>query len=260
MTMPRFCANLSMLFTDLPFIERFAAAAKAGFKAVEFLSPYETPVDEVVNSLTKNGLTQALFNVPSGNWSAGERGIACIPGREIEFREGVDRAILYAKATRCKTINVLAGIKPHDVAPEKAFMTLVDNLIYAVSKFSKEGILLVVEPINSFDIPGFFLNRSADGLAVIDAVKDDNLKLQYDIYHMQRMEGEVAATLERLLPLIGHVQIADNPGRNEPGTGELNYRFLFEHLDRIGYRGWVGCEYKPRGGTEEGLNWINELI
>ena len=258
--MPKFSANLSMLFTERPFLERFDAAAKAGFKAVEYVSPYEVTKDQVAEALSRNSLTQALFNLPAGNWAAGERGIACHPNRVQEFQDGVAKAIDYAKATSCKTINVLAGIKPVDVSREKALETLIANARFAAAELKKAGILLVVEPINHFDIPGFLLNRSAEGIALMDAVASDNLKLQYDLYHMQRMEGEIAATVERLLPRIGHIQIADNPGRNEPGTGEMNYAFLLRHLDRIGYAGWVGCEYKPKAKTEDGLGWMKDFL
>jgi hydroxypyruvate isomerase len=213
----------------------------------------------VAARLKANDLTQALFNLPAGNWARGERGIACLPERVQEFRDGVQKAIDYAGATGCKTINVLAGIKPDDLPREKAMDTLIANAAYAASELARAGVLLVVEPINPFDIPGFLLNRSADGLAVMDAVATDHIKLQYDLYHMQRVEGEIANTVERLLPRIGHIQIADNPGRNEPGTGEMNYRFLLHHLDKIGYKGWVGCEYKPKAGTLNGLGWMREL-
>ena len=258
--MPKFSANLSMMFTELPFLERFEAAAKSGFKAVEYVSPYEVPMEQVAERLKRNGLTQALFNLPAGNWAAGERGIACLPDRIAEFKTGVGTAINYAKAMGCTTLNVLAGIKPEAVARDKAMATLIANATFAAAELANAGILLVIEPINFYDIPGFLLNRSSDGLGVMDAVGSANLKLQYDLYHMQRMEGEIAATVERLLPRIGHIQIADNPGRHEPGTGEMNYRYLFCHLDRIGYQGWVGCEYKPKTATTDGLGWMTELL
>lgn len=258
--MPKFSANLSMLFTELPFLERFAAAARAGFKAVEYVSPYDVPKTEIAARLAGHGLSQALFNLPAGNWEKGDRGIGCHPDRVGEFKDGVSLAIDYAGATGCATVNCLAGIKPPLVSRQEAFETLVANARFAAAELKKAGVLLVVEPINGYDIPGFLLNRSADGIAVMDAVNSDNLKLQYDLYHMQRMEGEIAATLERLLPRIGHVQIADNPGRHEPGTGEMNYAFLFRHLDRIGYRGWIGCEYRPMAGTVEGLGWMAAFV
>ena len=254
--MPKFCANLSMMFTEHPFADRFAAAARAGFKGVEYLFPYIMPKRDISERLSANHLTQVLFNLPSGNWDMGERGIACLPDRLNEFKDGVGTAIEYAKALGCSTVNCLAGIQPQGVVREKAWETLVANVAYAASALQKEGVQLVIEPINHFDIPGFLLNRSADGIAVMDAVNSPNLKLQYDFYHMQRMEGELAATSQRLLPRIGHIQVADTPGRNEPGTGEINYPFIFKHLDTIGYGGWVGCEYKPKSRTTEGLGWL----
>ena len=257
--MPKFCANLSMLFGEHDFIGRFAAAGKAGFKGVEYVGPYAFPKQQVADALHGNNMKQVLFNLPAGNWDAGERGIGCLPDRIGEFQDSVGKAIDYAKALNCTMINCLAGIRPANVAHDKAFATMAANLKFAAAALKKEGILLIVEPINSFDIPGFLLNRSRDGIAVIDAAGSDNLKLQYDIYHMQRMEGELAATLTRLMPRIGHLQIADNPGRNEPGTGEINYSFLFRHLEALGYKGWIGCEYKPKAGTVEGLGWIKQL-
>jgi len=254
--MPKFCANLSMLFNEFPFLDRFSAAAKEGFTGVEYLFPYPFSRMEITERLATNNLSQVLFNLPAGYWEKGERGIACHPDRINEFKDGVGRAIDYAKALNCKMVNCLAGIAPLGVAREKAWETLVSNVSFAAAALAKEGILLVVEPINTYDIPGFFLSRSADGIAVMDAVKSDNVKLQYDLYHMQRMEGELAATSQNLLSRIGHVQLADNPGRNEPGTGEINYPFIFDHLDRIGYGGWIGCEYKPKAGTGEGLGWF----
>jgi hydroxypyruvate isomerase len=248
-----------MLFTEHAFLDRFAAAARAGFPAVEYVSPYDYPPDRIAALLAENNLTQALFNLPAGNWDAGERGIACLPGREGEFRAGIGTAIAYAKALGCKTVNCLAGIKPPDVPRAKAFETLAKNLAFASQALKAEGILLVTEPINDFDMPGYLLNTSRDGLDAIDAAETDNLKLQYDIYHMQRMEGALAQTMERLLPRIGHIQIADTPGRHEPGTGEINYGFLLRHLDRIGYDGYVGCEYRPRAGTVEGLSWMKDF-
>src|SRR5258706_1709502 len=257
--MPKFAANLSMLFTELPFLERFAAAAKAGFRGVEYLFPYAMPKEEIAELLRANGLTQVLFNLPAGNWDAGERGIACHPDRVAEFQEGVGKAIDYAKALQCKQVNCLAGIAPKGVDAATAHRILAENLKFAASKLKEAGILLIAEPINTYDIPGFFLNRSAQAIALFDEVGSDNLKLQYDIYHMQRMEGELAKTIERLLPRIAHIQLADNPGRNEPGTGEINYPFLFGFLDRIGYTGWIGCEYKPLTTTGACLSCMTKI-
>ena len=257
--MPRFAANLSMLFTELPFLDRFEAAAGAGFQAVEFLFPYAHPVADIRSRLRDNGLQLVLHNLPAGDWDAGERGIACHPDRVPEFRAGVTRAIDYATALGLKQLNCLAGIEPAGESPARLHETFVSNLRHAAEQLQYAGIRLLIEPINIFDIPGFHLNRTAQALAILDEVGSDQLFLQYDIYHAQRMEGELAGTLARHLPRIGHVQLADNPGRHEPGTGEINYRFLFEHLDRIGYAGWVGCEYKPDAGTAAGLHWIHTL-
>lgn len=258
--MPKFAANLSMLFTELPFLERFAAAAKAGFAGVEYLSPYAFAQDELAERLREGGLTQVLFNLPAGDWDKGERGIACHPDRMGEFQDSVATAIAYARALGCKQVNCLAGIAPGGVDPDKLRRTLVDNLRFAAAQLKGAGVLLIAEPINFYDMPGFYLNRSAQALAIFDEAGSDNLKLQYDMYHMQRMEGELAATIERILPRIAHIQIADNPGRHEPGTGEINYPFLFDHLDRIGYAGWVSAEYRPRTTTEAGLGWMKPYL
>lgn len=258
--MQRISANLSMLFTELPFMDRFAAAAKAGFKGVEYLFPYDFAKEKLSAELKARGLAQILFNLPAGNWSEGERGIACHPDRIDEFRAGVAKAIEYAKALGNTQVNCLAGVAPADIDRATLRRTFVENLRYAAAELKRAGILLIVEPINSYDIPGFYLNRSAQALDIFDEVRSDNLKLQYDIYHMQRMEGELAATIERLLPHIAHIQIADNPGRHEPGTGEINYSFLFTHLDRLGYEGWIGAEYKPKTTTTEGLRWFEAIV
>ncbi|MFN4361103.1 MAG: hydroxypyruvate isomerase [Hylemonella sp.] len=257
--MPKFAANLTMLFNELPFLERFAAAKAAGFEAVEYLFPYPFEKDALVQALKSNGLTQVLHNLPAGNWDAGERGIACHPDRVEEFRAGVDQAIAYATALGCRQVNCLAGKVPAGVSHAQAQATFVANLKYAADKLQAARIKLLIEPINSYDIPGFFLNTTAQALAVLDAVGSDNLSIQYDIYHAQRMEGELAATVQKHLARIAHIQLADNPGRNEPGTGEINYPFLFRHLDAIGYTGWIGCEYKPRTTTSDGLGWIKAL-
>ncbi len=255
--MPKFAANLSMLFTEEAFLDRFAAAARAGFKGVEYLFPYDYPAETLKAGLDDNGLTQVLFNLPAGDWAAGERGIACHPGRVEEFRGGVDRAIEYARVLGNTQVNCLAGIQPDGVSDDQARQTLVDNLRFAAEKLQAAGILLIAEPINTRDIPGFFLNRTEQALAIFGEVASDNLKLQYDIYHMQIMEGDLAPTIETHLARIAHIQIADTPGRHEPGTGEIHYPFLFAHLDRLGYRGWVAAEYKPAATTEEGLGWLD---
>ncbi|MEX2295786.1 MAG: hydroxypyruvate isomerase [Dongiaceae bacterium] len=255
--MPRFAANLSMLFTELPFLDRLDAAAKAGFKAVEYISPYDYDPAELRARLDALGLKQALFNLPAGDWAKGDRGIACDPARVDEFRDSVATSIRYAQALSCPRLNCLSGIKPTHADADTARATFVGNLRYAAAEFAKAKLTLLIEAINVYDIPGFWLNYSAQAIAVMDEIGADNLKFQYDIYHMQRMEGELAATIERLLPRIGHFQLADNPGRHEPGTGEINYPFLFAHLDRIGYDGWIGCEYKPAGETRAGLSWMD---
>ncbi len=257
--MPRFAANLTMLFTELPFMQRFEAAAKAGFEAVEYLFPYAVPKPELVAALRANGLQQVLHNLPAGNWEAGERGIACHPDRTAEFREGVSSAIDYATALGCPRVNCLAGKLPPGATLADVQPTLVENLRYAARTLQSAGIQLLIEPINSFDIPGFFLTRTDQALALIDEVGSPNLFVQYDIYHAQRMEGELGATLRQHLPRIGHIQLADNPGRGEPGTGEINYPWLFQHIDAIGYKGWIGCEYKPLASTVEGLGWREAL-
>ena len=254
--MPRFSANLSMLFTERMFLDRFEAAAQAGFRGVEYVAPYDFPASEIAARLKANGLTQALFNLPLGDWTKGERGLACLSGRIDEFREGVDRAIDYALELDCRTLNCLAGIPAPHATPEETRRTLIENLRYAARRLENAGVLMVVEPINPFDMPGFLLNRSASALEAIDEAAVGNIKLQYDIYHMQRTEGELAVTIERLLPRIGHVQIAGNPGRHEPDYGEINYPFLIGRLDELGYGGWIGAEYRPKGRTEDGLGWL----
>ena len=254
--MPKFAANLSMLFTELPFLDRFEAARAAGFSAVEYLFPYDFPERELAARLRANRLKQVLHNLPAGDWAAGERGIACNPARVEEFRAGVERAIAYAHALDCPQVNCLAGKLPPGVSREQARATLVANLEYAARTLGAAGIRLLLEPINTYDIAGFFVSRTDQAIALIEEVASDNLFLQYDIYHAQRMEGELAANLQRYLARIGHVQVADNPGRNEPGTGEINYPFIFDLLDREGYEGWVGLEYKPKAATSAGLGWL----
>jgi len=255
--MPKFAANLTMLFTEHPFLDRFEHAAKAGFKAVEFLFPYAFAAQDIRQRLDACGLTLVLHNLPAGNWEAGERGIACHPGRVNEFKAGVATAITYASALGVKQLNCLAGKKLDGVSEREHRQTLVGNLKFAATQLAQADLRLLIEPINSFDIPGFYLNYTAHALAILDEVGASNAFVQYDIYHAQRMEGELAATMQKALPRIGHIQLADNPGRNEPGTGEINYTFLFTHLDRIGYSGWIGCEYKPATSTQAGLGWLD---
>ena len=249
-------ANLTMLFNEVDFLDRFDKAAQAGFRGVEFLFPYAWPAHTIAARLDRHRLELVLHNLPAGDWGAGERGIACHPARRAEFEAGVARAIEYARTLGVKQLNCLAGILPHGVESERAHAVLVANLAFAAGRLEEEGIALLIEPINTADIPGFFLHGTRQALDVIRDTGSRNLFLQYDIYHMQRMEGELAATIEANLPSIRHIQLADNPGRGEPGTGEINYRYLFGRLDAIGYEGWVGCEYKPRTTTAAGLEWL----
>ena len=255
--MPRFAANLTMLFTEVPFLDRFERAGNAGFEAVEFLFPYDHDAAEIRARLDDNGLELVLHNFPAGDWAAGDRGIACDPLRVLEFRDGVLRAMRYAKALGVRQLNCLCGKLPGGLTRAQAHTTLVSNLRWAADRLEGEGIKLLVEPINHYDIPRFVVSTTDDALALIADAGSRNIFLQYDIYHSQRMEGEIANRLTRHLDRIAHVQIADNPGRGEPGTGEINYPFLFAHLDRIGYQGWVGCEYKPTTErTEDSLHWL----
>jgi hydroxypyruvate isomerase len=257
--MSQFAANLTMLFTEVPFLERFERAASTGFTAVEFLFPYAWRADEIKARLDQHGLKLVLHNLPAGDWDAGDRGLACDPTRIEEFRAGVPLAISYAKALGVTQLNCLAGKAPAGVSDALLRQTLVDNLRFAAAELKKAGLKLLVEPINTFDIPGFYLNRTDQALDILDEVGADNAFVQYDIYHAQRMEGELAATLQKHLARIGHVQLADNPGRHEPGTGEINYRYLLARLDELGYSGWVGCEYKPLTTTLAGLGWREQL-
>ncbi|MGE4536009.1 MAG: hydroxypyruvate isomerase [Desulfovibrio sp.] len=257
--MPRFAANLTMLFTELPFPERFAAARDAGFHFVEYLFPYAYPAGELASRLTENGLSQVLFNLPCGDWAGGERGIAALPGRESEFRDGVGQALEYAKALQVTRLNCLAGKLPDGVSPEDAFETLIENVAFAADALAAEGRTLVIEAINHFDIPGFLLSTTEQVMDLIDAVSRDNVAMQYDVYHAQREEGELAATIAANLPRIGHVQIADNPGRHQPGTGEIRFPFLFAELDRLGYEGFVGLEYVPDPDTRASLAWLSAM-
>jgi len=258
--MPKFCANLTMLWNELDFMDRFAAAARAGFEGVEYLFPYDHDKNRLAEQLRQHGLKQVLHNLPAGNWADGERGIGCHPRRVGEFQDGVGRAIEYAQALGCKQVNCLAGIRPSQLDPSVARETYIKNLQYAAPLLHDAGVKLLIEPVNTRDIPGFFLNNSKQALDIIKAVGSDNLYLQYDIYHMQVMEGDLAATLSANIELIPHMQLADNPGRNEPGTGEINYGFLFGHIDRIGYQGWIGCEYKPKTTTDAGLGWVKPYL
>ena len=254
--MPKFAANLTMLFNEVEFLDRFAAAREAGFEGVEFQFPYAYDKAVLADRLATHGLVQVLHNLPPGDWQAGERGIAILPGREDEFRASVETAIGYAKALGCPQLNCLAGVAPKGADRDTLHRTLVENLKFAADKLGAEGIRLLIEPINTRDIPGVFLNRSDQARAILDEVASPNLFIQYDIYHMQIMEGDLAPTIAANLDRIAHMQLADTPGRHEPGTGEINYPFLFDHIDRIGYSGWIGCEYKPKAETTAGLGWL----
>ena len=257
--MPQFAANLTMLFNESPFMERFEKAAQSGFQAVEFLFPYAFSAQDIKQKLEENKLQLVLHNLPAGDWDAGERGIACLPDRVAEFQAGVSKAIEYAKVLGVKQLNCLAGKIPAGADLDLLRKTFVSNLRYASAELKKANIKLLIEPINTFDIPGFYLSKTQQAVEIINEVDSDNLFIQYDIYHAQRMEGELANTMENNLSKIGHIQLADNPGRNEPGTGEINYGYLFKFIDRIGYQGWIGCEYKPATNTQAGLGWIQAL-
>lgn len=254
--MLKFSANLSFLYQDLAFLDRFAAAAKDGFRAVEYLGPYSESKEAVAAALRDNGLAQALFNVPSGDWAGGERGIACLPDRVEEFRTGIRTALDYAAALHCPKVNVICGLVPAGADMQMLEDVLVENLKVAAELCAKAGVKLLVEPINTRDIPGFFLTTTSQAERILDRVGHANLYIQYDVYHMQVMQGDLVPTYTRLKDRIAHIQVADNPGRNEPGTGEINYPFVLGEIDRLGYDGWIGCEYKPKGGTSEGLGWM----
>jgi hydroxypyruvate isomerase len=257
--MPRFAANLTMMFNEVAFPERFAAAAKAGFDAVEFLFPYEHAPQELARWLKENNLVNALFNMPPGDWAAGERGLAALPGREEEFRAGVARALEYALALGTKRLHAMAGLVAAGADRQWHRETYIENLRHAAREVARHGIELLIEPINTRDMPGYFLNTQADAHAIRDAVGEPNLKVQMDFYHAQIMEGDLASTFRKHRDGIGHIQIASVPARNEPDDGEVNYRYLFRLLDELGYDGWVGCEYRPRGRTEDGLGWMAAL-
>ena len=253
--MPKFAANLSFIFQEVGFLERFAAAAACGFQGIEYLSPYEYPPEVIAEQLKRHGLEQALFNMPPGDWAAGERGIAALPGREQEFRDGVETALTYAKATNCRLVHAMAGLVPEGSDRAAAQRAYVANLRHAAERLAPESVTVVIEPINNRDIPGYYLNTTTQAMRVIDAVGHPNLKLQLDLYHVQIMEGDLAHRIRALAGRYPHVQIAGNPGRHEPDVGEINYPFLFDLLDELGYSGWIGCEYRPKGETRAGLGW-----
>lgn len=259
--MTRLAANLTMMFTELSFLDRFAAAAEAGFEAVEFVSPYAESPEAVADAARRHDLTVALFNLPPGDWAAGERGFAADPDRIEEFQQSLDLSLTYARATGCRTLHLMAGKIPDDADRGQWTDTLVSNTRLAADRVAADGVTLVLEPINTrIDMPGYFYDRTDAVLDVIDSVGRENVRLLYDVYHMQIMEGDVARTIERLLPRIGHIQIADNPGRHEPGTGELNFPWLFGRIASMNYNGWIGCEYVPTADTREGLHWATPYL
>lgn len=253
--MPRFAANLSMMFTDVPFIERFSRAAKAGFEAVEFLFPYDFAPELLAEELKKNGLTQALFNMPAGNWDAGERGMAAIPGREKEFRDNVDKALEYALVLGCKNLHAMSGVVS-GLDYDSCKKTYIENFRYAADKVAPHGITVLTEPINTRNMPGYFINHQLDAVRFMEEVGRPNVSVQFDLYHAQIMDGDLTKLAEKMAGKFAHVQVASVPDRHEPDEGELNFPYLFDVLDRIGYKGFIGCEYNPRGKTEDGLAWF----
>lgn len=256
--MPRFAANLSMLFSEYPFFERFDRAAAAGFRAVEFLFPYEEDIPAVANALKRNGLEQVLFNLPAGDFAAGERGLAADPTRAGAFRDGVARALEIAVTLDCRRLNCLVGRANPDLGRNLQLATAAESLAYAAEQAQTAGVRILVEPLNPFDAPGFLASTTADALALIDRAGHPNLALQFDVYHCQRAEGNVTDRMREVIGRVGHVQIADSPDRHQPGTGEINFPFVLAALDATGYDGWVSLEYKPRGGTEASLTWLGE--
>ena len=257
--MPRFAANLTMMFTEVPFLERFERAAAAGFKAVEFLFPYAFEATEIRALLDRNQLALVLYNLPPGDWDAGDRGLACDPQRMDAFRASVAQALRYASILDVPQLHCMSGKRPAGASEAAMRQTLVENLRFAAAALNEAGLRLLIEPINAYDMPGYYLNRTVQALGLIDEVGADNVFLQYDIYHAQRTEGEICATLSKHLPRIAHIQIAANPGRHEPGSGELNDALVFAHLEKLGYSGWIGCEYKPATSTEAGLGWLRAM-
>lgn len=254
--MPRFAANLTMMFNEVPFPARFAAASKAGFKAVEFLFPYDHPPQEVARWLKEGELESVLINLPPGDWAAGERGMAALPGREEEFRAGVRTGLEYARALGTPCLHAMAGLLPAGADLARHRNAYIKNLRFAARELAGENRTLLIEPINARDMPGYFLNNQAEAHAICEEVNEPNLKVQMDLYHVQIAEGDLAVKLRRYLPQVGHIQIAGVPERNEPDDGEVNYPYLFRLLDELGYQAWVGCEYRPRGRTEDGLGWL----
>jgi hydroxypyruvate isomerase len=256
LSMPRFAANLSMMFQEVPFLERFAAAAAAGFRGVEFLFPYAHPAQQVAAALRAAKLECVLFNLPPGNWDAGERGLASLPGREAEFRAGIATALDYARALGTPRLHVMAGLLPPGAERAAHRRSYLENLRHASAELARAGIVALIEPINTRDIPGYFLNTQTEAHAIREEVGAANLRVQMDLYHAQIVEGDLAMKLRRWLPHVGHVQIAGVPERHEPDRGEVNYEYVLRLLDELGYDGWVGCEYRPAAKTEDGLGWL----
>ena len=256
--MPRFAANLSMMYTEHDFLDRFAAAADDGFKAVEYLFPYAHPAKTIAQRLEARGLAQVLFNAPPGDWDAGERGTACLPGREAEFRDGIAKALEYANILHCPRVHVLAGLAPANADRAELGAVYLANLAYAAEQAATHDIDILIEPINTRDIPRFFLNRQDDAHRIVAEVGAKNLKVQMDLYHCQIVEGDLAKKLRVYLPTgnVGHLQSAGVPERHEPNIGEINYDYLFAVIDELQFDGWIGCEYKPRAGTSAGLTWM----
>ena len=259
--MPQLAANLSTLFTEQPFLDRYDAAAAAGFRAVECQFPYAVPAEAIRDRLDRLGLTQVLLNTPPGNAAAGERGLAALPGRVADFQAALQQALHYARTLGCPRIHVMAGVQPVGATLAECRAQFVANLVYAADLCAGQGITLMIEPINTrVDVPGYVIDTTAVAVDCLREIARPNVKLQYDVYHMQIMEGDVARSIERLLPFIGHIQIADNPGRHEPGTGEIHFPWLLAHLDALGYEGWVGCEYLPSGDTLSSLGWARSYL
>ncbi len=256
--MAKFAANLSMMFNEVPFMQRFERAAQAGFTGVEYLFPYEEDADAIANELNKHQLTQALFNMPAGNWGIGERGMASIPGREEEFAQGVATALQYAKALGCKQVHAMAGKVDEKFTIEQQKACYIQNIQYAAEVMAPHGIKVLIEPINTRDMPGYFLTTQRQAEALLPEIARENVFIQLDLYHCQIMEGDLLKTIERLWGKFSHIQIASVPFRHEPDNGEVNYPWIFNQLDEMGYEGWLGCEYHPAGRTEDGLGWFKQ--
>lgn len=257
--MPKFAANLTMLFTEVPFMDRFRFAKEAAFSYVEYLFPYDFKAEDIKSELDRCGLKQVLFNIPSGNWAQGDRGIAANPNRADEFRAGVHKALEYALVLGVKQLNCQPGKHVAGCSEADQWSALVGNVRYAAGMLQEKNTALLIEPLNPFDIPGVFISRTEQAIQLIEEVALPNVFLQYDVYHAQRVEGELTATMRKYQNLIRHIQIADNPGRHQPGTGEINYPFIFDEIDSLGYDGYIGLEYVPANGTRDSLSWVKEF-